>query len=945
MNEQRPNLRRNPEANANFFTRHTFLFMLPFFIRGYRKQLEEDDMFQPLSVHESRNATKKLSDEWENEKAAATKEGRKPFLSRAVRRIYGYQILKLGIIIFIEEAIKFVQPIAMGVLIRYFRYDSPLTRTNAYLAATCFTLAGAATALLHHPYFYSLQKIGMELKIAACGMIMEKALRLSSGALHKTTIGHIVTLMSTDVLKFDLCFIFFHYIWIAPVMLFAYIGQLWYQIGVSSLAGFLALIILIPIQGFFSKKMGGCRREIAKRTDKRISIMNEILNGIRVIKMYVWEDAFVKILAGYRKAELMKVKENCVWQSLVMGTFWASGRLVILFAVLCYIFLGNSLTAEKIFVSAALYNACRLPVTLFLPFSLQFLFEARVSLRRIQAFLELEEFDMMKSLPTFQFSRSSLKSNLTNLVTEKSEHDEKVPLTLAESVDSHENMMHTGEEQMNMTHEVCVEMREFSAVWDTTKIDGENEGSTAVSDITVNMVSGQLTAIIGPVGCGKSSLLHSILRETRKTSGHLKVKGTVAFASQDAWIFSGTIRENILFGLPFDKKKYADTIRVCALKKDFSQLPYGDRSYVGDRGQSLSGGQKARISLARAVYRDADIYLLDDPLSAVDAAVGRYLFEKCVAEHLKKKLVVLVTHQVQYLEAADNVLLMRAGSVVASGKLADIKRMKIDTFTKILQETALSYHTDSLKKSARSPRFVKMGSHSERSNETENLGGYMESGSLTCEDDEPLTLRSRASSVRTSSLTKSLSESLHSLSKDVSENNGDGEYNEEDRAVGAVSWRIYYYYIKAMGESLCALLFMVIFAVTVQLFGNLIDWWLNKWTNAAERQRELSLSHASSVPLMQESLSPSNSSMVSPHTEYYDWYYIGPFSFMVGLTAYRHTFTSMVLLLMVGSVLRCIWFRLSQVVASRRLHDAMFNAVVRARLSFFDKNPVGRWPC
>lgn len=175
------------------------------------------------------------------------------------------------------------------------------------------------------------------------------------------------------------------------------------------------------------------------------------------------------------------------------------------------------------------------------------------------------------------------------------------------------------------------------------------------------MLPGQLLAVIGPVGGGKSSLLHVILQELPLSEGTLKVNGEISYASQEPWLFAGTVRQNILFGLPMDKQRYNTVVKKCALERDFTLLPYGDRTIVGDRGVSLSGGQRARINLARAVYKEADIYLLDDPLSAVDTHVGKQLFKQCITGYLKNKIVILVTHQIQYLQELDNILYLEEG--------------------------------------------------------------------------------------------------------------------------------------------------------------------------------------------------------------------------------------------------------------------------------------------
>ncbi|VDL78379.1 unnamed protein product [Nippostrongylus brasiliensis] len=786
----------NPEASANIFSRITFLFMTSLFYKGCRKTLEVKDMYEPLPEHQSEAATRRLSKAWDEERKMAVKEGRDPKLMKAILKLYRMEIAQYGVLLFIEEAIKLTQPLFMGRLIRYFRFDAPLTETEAYVAAGGVAVTAALFALIHHPYFYGLQKVGLQMKIAASGMVVSKGIRLSSAALHKTTVGHMVNLLSTDVNKFDMGFIFFHYMWVSPLLLIAYSYCLWQEIGPSSFAGFGALVVLIPIQGYFSRQMGACRRAIASRTDKRISIMNEILNGIRVIKMYAWEGAFSEVVADLRRREMRKVRQNAVYQSLVMGLFWSSGKLIVLFAVLCFVLTGNDLSAERIFVASALYNACRLPVTLFLPFSLQFISELSVSVARIQKFLELEEFS--------SYSHDALTYKGPALGEGSDMESSDSELLLKPTINNEVETVAVKEK----SEEGCrISADSLTTAWETAEECGEDV--IAVTNVSFEAKPGDLVAVIGPVGSGKSSLLSSLLSEARGVSGKLVINGKVAYCSQDVWIFSGTIRDNVLFGNEFDQEKYQRALELSALASDVAQLPRGDAVLVGDRGTSLSGGQKARLALARAIYSDADIFLLDDPLSAVDATVGRFLFEKCICGHLRNKIVILVTHQIQFLHRASRVLLMKNGEV----------------------------------------KFI------------------------------------------------------------------------SQHCSGSVSWRIYGAYIQAMCSNpfiIPPLLFVVF---TVQILFNLTDWWLNKWTNAAERATAARLS---------------NSTVPKDHYTFFgsEW--------DVGLSDYMYSYIVFTMMLIVGSVVRCVWFRFSQTVASTVLHNRMFTAVVNTTISFFDKNPIGR---
>ncbi|KIH61296.1 ABC transporter, ATP-binding protein [Ancylostoma duodenale] len=821
-------LKPNPEATANIFSRITFLFMTGLFYKGCRKTLEVDDMYEPLPQHESEAATKRMTRAWEEEQEMAAKAGRAPSLMSAIRRTYWVEIAQFGILLFLEESIKLCQPLFMGRLIRYFRFDAPMTEFEAYVAAGGVAMTAAFFALIHHPYFYGLQKVGLQLKIAASGMLVNKGVRLSSAALHKTTVGHMVNLLSTDINKFDMGFIFLHYMWVSPLLLIAYSYYLWQEIGPSSFAGFGALVVLIPIQGYFSRQMGRCRREIAARTDKRISIMNEILNGIRVIKMYAWEGAFSEVVADLRRREMSKVRANAVFQSLVMGLFWSSGKLI--------------------------------------------------------AFLELEEFSSYAQ-ESLTYSKDGAAHFVPNSETGESE-------VLLKRVSINADVTNAAVAEKKSLEGGHIVVQSLTTSWQTAEEEGEDV--FAVRNLSFEAKPGDLVAVIGPVGAGKSSLLSSLLCEARRVTGTLSISGKVAYCSQDSWIFSGTIRDNILFGYEFDQEKYRKALEISALNNDIAQFPRGDAVLVGDRGTSLSGGQKARIALARAIYSDADVFLLDDPLSAVDATVGRFLFEKCICGHLRNKIVVLVTHQIQFLHHASEVLLMKNGEVVAKGSLEELKKAHAEQFAALIQETEMSYArrtSSECAASVNSPRRT-LSRMSEVTDEGDHDGVERTLSYVSEKGDNEL--KEKTDFVP--------------------------EIIEEDKVAGAVSWRIYGVYVQAMCSNPFVIPPLLFVVFSVQILFNLTDWWLNK-TNAAERETAARLTNATGVE---------------------DRYTFFGRVWSVNLNDYMYSYTVLTLLLVVGSVVRCVWFRFSQTLASIALHKKMFSAVVNAKISFFDKNPIGR---
>ena len=201
----------------------------------------------------------------------------------------------------------------------------------------------------------------------------------------------------------------------------------------------------------------------------------------------------------------------------------------------------------------------------------------------------------------------------------------------------------------------------------------EQTGRETLKNISLNVRGGQLVVITGPVGSGKSSLLMAILGELPIVSGQMSSSNKIAYVSQTPWVFSGTVRENIVFGREFKDEKYLKALQVCNLLEDIGHFAKGDLTRIGERGVSLSGGQRARVSLARAVYSEADVYLLDDPLSAVDAKVGKHLFDKCICGVLASRLCVLTTHQLQYLKMAKHIVVLREGSVVEQGSYDELR--------------------------------------------------------------------------------------------------------------------------------------------------------------------------------------------------------------------------------------------------------------------------------
>lgn len=299
-------------------------------------------------------------------------------------------------------------------------------------------------------------------------------------------------------------------------------------------------------------------------------------------------------------------------------------RVTLFLTIVAFVLLGNNLTGEIIFSVAQLFNTLQLYISIFYPFGMTALAEAKISVQRIEEFLMKEE----------------------------------NPPAVAEIISEQEKLG-------------TIKLTKVKASWLPNPI------VETLTNIDLHIKPGSLCIVVGQVGSGKSSLLQLLLKELPLNSGTVEVSGKVSFASQEPWLFVSTARDNILFGEEYNKTKYKDVVKVCALEKDFQQLPNGDRTLITEKGVSLSGGQRARINLARAVYRDADIYLMDDPLSAVDAHVGKHLFQQCVVKYLKGKTRILTTHQLQFLRYADLVVIMNNGQIQKVGTFNELSENEL----------------------------------------------------------------------------------------------------------------------------------------------------------------------------------------------------------------------------------------------------------------------------
>ena len=462
-------------------------------------------------------------------------------------------------------------------------------------------------------------------------------------------------------------------------------------------------------------------------------------------------------------------------------------------------------------------------------------------------------------------------------------------------------------EKMEKKGEKGVVLNSVSGKWNS------DETEMTLDSVTLSATSGKLIAIIGSVGAGKSSIIQAILGEFPTSKGNISINGKISYSSQEAWVFSGSVKDNILFGAEFDKKRYWKVIEACALTHDLNQWEFGDKTLVGERGVSLSGGQKARVNLARAIYREADTYLLDDPLSAVDVHVGRHLFNNCIRGYLKNRAVILVTHQLQYLQDADEIIVMRKGEVEDKGTFKDLIQNGMD-FSSFLAEEEKE----------------------EKDNEEDDVKMIEKRNRTLSLSSEAISLMSEISQSKWhNQIKKEIVTDTDSVTgKNEKSLKEDPKQVKEQRSTGSVKASVYSKYFTS-GGGWISVIFMIVINIICQALYSGSDIWLSYWTNKEELkiiERNSSIQevfHTLPAPSIQ------NHDNYTIITDLFEEDDLEEHFFNLGIYA------AIVLSLIVTSMIRTIHFFYLCMRSSVKLHDSTFNRLLRAPCRFFDTNPVG----
>ncbi|XP_064091164.1 LOW QUALITY PROTEIN: multidrug resistance-associated protein 1-like [Macrobrachium nipponense] len=827
----------HPSQKASFINQISFHWCSNLVLKGWKKPLVIDNLWQlprncssryclGLWNHacESFNTGTSIN---KNERLHC-QEDKLPTLWIIVRA-YFWPFMYANMLYLLSKVFVLFMPQMLSLLIDFASNKNEPT-WHGFVYCGVLLLVSMLTTVIKNLFYYKDQIIMLQLKTSLMAAVYRKAMRLSTSARTRYTIGEITNLMSLDSQRVSDTVFFLNHVWGGPMIISIVLYLLWQILGPPVLAGVGILVLLVPVNSVIANKIKVFLLRKMKLQDKRIKMLTEIISGIKVLKLYAWEVAFEKRVELVRKEEIMSLVGRPTLEAAVSFIWLTTPYLVALSTFTTYLLVSdkNILDAQTVFVSISLYNIMQSPLQQ-LPSVLAQCIQAKVSLERLDNFFHASEVDC--------------------LAVQKDD---------------------------STTYAVAVKGGNF--MWDS----GDCLDGWQLKSIDLEIGYGQLVAVVGPVGAGKSSLISALLGDINKRSGSVIMNGKVSYIPQQPWLWSGSAKENIVWGSEPTKNWYTSVVMACALSEDFDTFVAGDQTEIGDKGVNLSGGQRQRVCIARAVACDADIILLDDSLSAVDSSVSRQIFKNVIGPQglLKEKTRLFVTHSLSLLQEVDMIVVMQDGCIVEKGTYMQLLGDEFSHY--LIQNGSVSFSVGT-EVSGQTHRALRAPpSHQE---------GQDKIGSEVRKEDTLDIVKGGHSSF----ITPKRSQSDFNLGKTITQ--------IEDVNIGKVKWDVYLYYASSVGLVL-SLIPPVVFSVAqaFQVGGNI---WLSKWSD-------------------NNSMNVGTNKLGSSRM-----------GFLIGYSMFG---LGQAVLYYIGSL--SIW--LGCLRAGMHLHHKLLTSVLHLPMLFFDSNPVGR---
>uniref|UniRef100_A0A8C2LBD4 ATP-binding cassette, sub-family C member 9 n=1 Tax=Cricetulus griseus TaxID=10029 RepID=A0A8C2LBD4_CRIGR len=832
---------------VNLLSKATYWWMNTLIISAHRKPIDLKTIGKlPIAMRAVTNYVC-LKDAYEEQKKkAADHPNRTPSIWLAMYRAFGRPILLSSTFRYLADLLGFAGPLCISGIVQRVNETKNGTNNitgtlsskefleNAYVLAVLLFLALILQRTFLQASYYVTIETGINLRGALLAMIYNKILRLSTSNLSmgEMTLGQINNLVAIETNQLMWFLFLCPNLWAMPVQIIMGVILLYNLLGLSALVGAAVIVLLAPIQYFIATKLAEAQKSTLDYSTERLKKTNEILKGIKLLKLYAWEHIFCKSVEETRMKELSSLKTFALYTSLSIFMNAAIPIAAVLATFVTHAYAsGNNLKPAEAFASLSLFHILVTPLFL-LSTVVRFAVKAIVSVQKLNEFLLSDE-----------IGEDSWRTGEGTLPFESCKK-------------------HTG----------VVTNGYFS--W--------GSGLATLSNIDIRIPTGQLTMIVGQVGCGKSSLLLAILGEMQTLEGKVywsnvnesepsfeatrsRSRYSVAYAAQKPWLLNATVEENITFGSPFNRQRYKAVTDACSLQPDIDLLPFGDQTEIGERGINLSGGQRQRICVPRALYQNTNIVFLDDPFSALDIHLSDHLMQEGILKFLQddKRTVVLVTHKLQYLTHADWIIAMKDGSVLREGTLKDIQTKDVELYEH--WKTLMNRQDQELEKDMEADQTT-------LERKTLRRAMYSREAKAQMEDEDE---------------------------EEEEEEDEDDNMSTVMRLRTKMPWKTCWWYLTSGGFFL---LFLMIFSKLLKHSVIVaIDYWLATWTS------EYSINHTGK----------------SDQT-----FYVAGFSILCGAGIFLCLVTS----------LTVEWMGLT---AAKNLHYNLLNKIILGPIRFFDTTPLG----